>query len=408
MSWSRSNFSKHYIQVILQGNDPENFLNLCMHRGIHIRGIIHESETRIRFSVAADDIKKVEQLSGNRWKIHISGHGGFVYRLRMLGRNKAMLIGLAIFGMLLYYQSLFIAEIQVNGYESINEQELRSTMAEAGFTEGCRKDMDLNSVKLHLYEKFDNVAWVGIKYDGNLARVTIAEGGPQYQPDKVNDNVPCNIAADREGYIDSIIPREGVRNVEDGAFVKKGTVLISGTVPLQNVAYGTEDEGKTETYVHASGTVKARIPVRLEFYRMAHETKLTPTGNKIWSIAVNDHDITRGLLPYKNSSVRYINLVNTVKPFKLKIQLTCTQEVTVENKKVTEKEAKEQVLNEIQQYVKENLPEDTQILNKSLNFTREKNIIKIGVTLETLQQIGIEEEIIIDKSNRKSEKDDNQ
>ena len=408
MSWSRSGFSKHYIQAVLEGNDPENFLNLCMRRGVYVRSVIYESDTKIRFSISASDLKNAEQLAGNRWKLRVTGHGGFWYRFWRLGKHKVMLAGLAIFVALLYYQTLFIAEIEVSGYQSINEQELRASMAEAGLTEGCRKDIDLNKVKLYLYGQYDNISWVGIKYDGNLARVSIAEGGVPYDPDRVEDTTPCNIVADRDGYIDTVMPTEGVRSVEDGAYVKEGTVLISGTVPLESTAYGTENENKTEAYVHAAGTVKARIPVRLNFYTMNYETELKPTGKKIWSIAVNGHDFTRGLLPYENASVKHVDIINTVKPFKLKIQLVSTEEVEVNQKKITENDARKQVLNEIQEYVKENLPEGTQILNKSLNFVQEKNIINIGVTLETLQQIGIEEEIIIDKSNGKSEKNDDQ
>ena len=73
-----------------------------------------------------------------------------------------------------------------------------------------------------------------------------------------------------------------------------------------------------------------------------------------------------------------------------------------------EKDVKKQVINQIHQYAKEHLPDTAQILNKSLNFTQEKNIITVGVTLETLQQIGIEEEIIVDKSNGESEENDDQ
>ena len=43
--------------------------------------------------------------------------------------------------------------------------------------------------------------------------------------------------------------------------------------------------------------------------------------------------------------------------------------------------------------IKENLPEDAQIINKSLKFSSEENIIVIYVQLEVRQKIGKEEEI---------------
>lgn len=396
------------MQVTIEGSDTEIFLNQCLRKGLHIRNVVYESEIKIRFQISARNFKRLKEMAGNRYNVSIAGQGGFLYRIKLLSRKKNLIAGLILFVGFLYYNSLFVSEIQVNGYESISEQALRNTMKEAGLYEGCRKNINTNKVKLKIYDEYDKISWVGIKFDGNLACVTIAEGGMPYSPYTVENDVPCNIVSDKEGYIDSVIPREGVRAVKDGAFVKKGTVLISGTVPLQSTAYGTENEDKTETYVHAKGTVNARIPVHLTFYRTAYDTKMDSTGRKIWSISVNGHDFTRGMLPFETAVVKSTSIIDTVKPFKIKVQLLCIEEVTVVNKKVTEKAAKKQVLNHIQEYVKENLPEDTQILNKSLNFTQEKNIITIGVTLETLQQIGIEEEIIIDKSNRESEKNDDQ
>ena len=91
------------------------------------------------------------------------------------------------------------------------------------------------------------------------------------------------------------------------------------------------------------------------------------------------------------------NLFNIVKPFRLKVDLVCVKEVRNSQRKVGNRELKKAANAQARRYVKENLPENTQILNKSLNFSREKNIITIGVTLETLQKIGIEEEIVVDK-----------
>ena len=82
--------------------------------------------------------------------------------------------------------------------------------------------------------------------------------------------------------------------------------------------------------------------------------------------------------------------------------------MVVKEQKITEKMAKKQTINKIHEFTEEKLPDNTQILNKSLNFRQEKNIIYIGVTLETLQEIGIEEEIIVDKSNRQSDQNDDQ
>ena len=52
---------------------------------------------------------------------------------------------------------------------------------------------------------------------------------------------------------------------------------------------------------------------------------------------------------------------------------------------------------EIRQWMKKNIPEKAEILNKDFHFEQKKNIIKLYGTIETRQPVGIEKEINIDK-----------
>lgn len=407
MKWRNSGFSRHYIKVKIEGSSLENLLNRCMKSGVKLQNIRYRSDTEVVLKVEKASLEALTQLVGNRYEMQVLQEGGYRFRMKRILKKKAFLAGIALFVGILFYQSLFIAEIQVSGYESLNEPQLRQTLQEAGFVEGCRKSINLEQVKLHMYEEYDTLAWIGIKYKGNLAQVTVAESAEPVNRQDVAKEAPCNIVADKAGYVSRIIPTEGIRAVENGTYVREGDVLISGLVPLQNVSYGTENEGVTETYVHAAGTAELKIPVRLYFYETASKTVKTETGRKSVSLAVNGKEVG---LPwnYETCTVKSINLINMAKPVKLKIQIRYREEVKIQQEKRTEKAVKKQVINQIHQYAKENLPEKAQILNKSLNFTQEKNIITVGVTLETLQQIGIEEEIIVDKSNGKSEENGDQ
>jgi hypothetical protein len=124
------------------------------------------------------------------------------------------------------------------------------------------------------------------------------------------------------------------------------------------------------------------------------------------TVSLNDRTLLRELCPYELASVKSNVLINWIRPVKMKLQVNTVEEVKLQQRKIPEKEIKKMLLNEIHKFVKEKLPDNAQILNKSLNFRQEKNIIYIGVTLETLQEIGIEEEIIVDKSNRQSDQND--
>ena len=408
MDWSRSGFSKDYKVIRVEGNDPERLLNLCLMKGIRVSRVKYISDSEIIIKIRTGDFREFCEFAGGRYRITVIGEDGYFYRLKLFCSRRALLAGLAVFAGILLYQSLFITEIEVNGYKSITEQSLRETMREVGFYEGCRKNINISKVKLHLYEEHDNITWVGIKYKGSLAQVTIAETEKLYQTKQIDEQVPCNIVADKSGYINSIDPEEGIRAAEDGQYVKEGEIIISGIVPIAKTTYEEGSENETETYVHAAGTADARIPVRLNFYRQSYDTVMTATGKKMVTFSVNNNEICGLLCPYETSSVKRFTICGFMQPLKLKIQLNLIEEVRVKKQEITEKQIKNEVVNEIHKYTEEKLPDNAQILNKSLNFVQEKNIIRIGVTLETLQQIGIEEEIIVDKSKRKSEKDDDQ
>ena len=404
MIWNNSSFTEHYKKIRIEGFQPDRLIDKCVKNRIQLRAVTFISDLELTLMVSSRDFQKLKQLAKNTYKITVLREGGYRYALSRLKKRKVTLIGLLLLVAFFYYQSLFIVEIRIDGYAKIGEEKLRRTLAETGLYEGCRKNIDANKVKIKLYEKYDEISWVGIVFKGNLAEVTIAEGAKPVKT-KVEKKKPCNIVADKAGYISRIIPVEGLRAVEDDTYVKKGDALITGIVPLRNVAYGTDSEDQTEICVHAEGTAEARVPVRLNFYAERYKRIKNGTGNKVWGLAVNDYNFAKAVNPYEVCMAKTRNLVNLVKPIRLKIDLVSLEEVKLAQKEIKKEDLKRAVNAAIRQYAKENLPKKAQILNKSLNFSPEKNIINIGVTLETLQQIGIEEEIIVDKSDGKAKKD---
>lgn len=408
MNWKRCSFSKHYKSVMIDGTDPERLINSCLIRNINLKKIKIISENKISCDVSLVDYGRLKELAGGRYRIKTTGEYGYLYRMNRFKKKKILLAGLLIFTGIIIYQSLFISEIEVLGYESLNEQQLRASMKKAGFYEGCRKNIDLEKVKLAVYEDFDKIAWIGIKYKGNLAQITVVETEYLYEKNRVNNTSPCNIVAAASGYISSIDPEEGIRTVDDGAYVKEGDVIISGEVPLEKTTYEEGTENESVTYVHAVGKVDAKIPVRLNYCVEASEYIKKKTGKKMITVSLNDRTLLRELCPYELASVKSNVLINWIRPVKMKLQVNTVEEVKLQQRKIPEKEIKKMLLNEIHKFVKEKLPDNAQILNKSLNFRQEKNIIYIGVTLETLQEIGKEEEIIVDKSNRQSDQNGDQ
>ena len=129
---------------------------------------------------------------------------------------------------LLYYQSLFIAEIQVDGYRSLDEAEIRKTLQDAGVFEGARKQGDYGEAKELLYSTYDALTWVSFYEEGKLLHVDLAEGGDPMENKEEALDVPVDIVASQAGMVQKILPLQGNAKVQKGDYVNKGDLLISG------------------------------------------------------------------------------------------------------------------------------------------------------------------------------------
>ena len=103
MNWRQSGFSKHYVILTVEGKNPEIFLSQCMRKGIYLRNVRYETPERIRAEASATDIPELEKTAGNRFEIHISGHGGYLHRAGRILRRKSFIAGILVFSAFMCY-----------------------------------------------------------------------------------------------------------------------------------------------------------------------------------------------------------------------------------------------------------------------------------------------------------------
>lgn len=116
------------------------------------------------------------------------------------------------------------------GCKTITESEIRACIAEEGLYEGALKRFDCDAIERKLFSQFDNVVWARVAYEGNYVQVEISES-EQVPASDTSREKPCSIVADQECYIETVYTYKGRAEVQEGDFVRKGQVLISGRVP---------------------------------------------------------------------------------------------------------------------------------------------------------------------------------
>ena len=395
---NNGSFQEYAVRIKVEGFEPERLLTECLHKGIAMKDIRITGDLELFLTLMMRDVERFRTVAKNKYQITIIKESGYWPAASRLFRNKGTVAGLLLFVLLLYYQSTFVSEIRISGYQKYTETQIRASLRDAGICEGCSKRTDLSEVKLHIYRELDNIAWIGVKYTGNLADISIVEGSEPPVP-AVDQSKPSSIVADKAGYVEKTIAREGLPAAAPGTYVKPGDVLITGIVPLRNTAYGTPEAGLTERYVHADGEVYLRVPYRLTYYQERYNDITIPTGKSIFGLrlVVGDLkiDTAKYRYTYDNSVCKEKKLFHLIRPIPFSASLIEIKEVEFERQERSKDEITKAANMQLRQAIKEKIPENAQILNKSLKFSREENIIGVVIMLETLEKIGREKEIVI-------------
>lgn len=336
-----SNFIKHQVNVRLEGFKPERLISQAAAEGIAIRHIHYKDETEVFFTVSGEGFRRMKKLAKSRYKFTVLSQRGAVPMMKGFWRRKMTVAGLALFFLLFFAQTLFVREINIIGCRSITETAIRQSIAEEGLYEGALRRFDCEAIEKKLFQSFDNIVWARVAYEGGYVEVQISES-EQAPSETAGNTAPCDIVAETDCYIEQIYTYKGRGQVAKNDFVKKGDILISGTVPVEHPSYPVEEGEKLYHYTHASGKIVARVPY---YYTFNIEGDLT------------------------------------------------------------ESERNREAQRLLRQWTKENVPESAQIINKDFHFSKKKNIIKVYGTVETRQQVGIEKEIVIDEHKRGTEED---
>ncbi len=368
------NFYSRRLRVRIEGFQLDRLVDKAVRKGILMRDIRVLSETEAEARISRKNLKTLKKLAGATYHITVLEESGPGFELQKLKRRKTAVAGVVLAAAIVIIQSLFIASVQVSGYRSIPETKLRQCLAESGIEEGVyRPDIQWDKAEENLYERFPQLVWVQLAYHGRDVILRIAETDTLSETDEKAENTEkketpakrpkyAHIIAEKSGYIETVDARWGMAVCETGDFVKKGQILITGAVPITPTTF--EENPPDTYYVRAAGQVWAKVPYRLTF---AQER-------------------------YVNSAAAGSEGSDHQKQIK-------DEKIIVSKLEKSQKQAEAKVNQQIRLWAKENLPENAEILKKNLNFTRKRNIIEIGVTLEVHQQIGKEQEIIFGQKN---------
>lgn len=381
---------KGYLRVIIGGQSPERFLNLCSNKNILIWNLI-AVEDGYEFNISRKafwELKPILKKTNTNVKIVDKiGLPFFLFRYR---KRKLFFLGILLCMTIVYGLTLFVWDIRVIGAYTYSKEDVISYVKDNYVQLGSMKNqVDCAKLEEDLREYYTNIAWISCELKGTQLVVHFKESIGQNDKDK--NEKPHDIIALKDGVISNIITREGTPVVKQNDTVKKGDVLISGTINIL-------DEGNQiiETdYLCAQGDVRAKTVYQYEdsFDLSYYEREYTGKEKNFYTFTGFEKEITP-LAP----KITYVNydIVEHVKQFKLghtyyfpfSIKISTVREYKPMRKVDSGEEAVEKAKSRLDKFQKNLSEKGVEIVGNNVKISLSGEICTAKGTIQVIEPIG--------------------
>ncbi|RJQ31231.1 MAG: sporulation protein YqfD [Peptococcaceae bacterium] len=390
-----------YVTIEVTGESPEKFINMAVNRGIYLWEITKAGGNIIRVKVYLREVRLLRHVArGTGYRFHFIERCGLPFAFSRLRRRKMMIIGAFLFLAGLYFLASFVWFIEVKGNVRLSSQEVLEIAARAGLIRGVQKwRVNTAGVESLLQEQLPLVAWTGVYLKGTKATIEIAE---RVLPE-AEDQRPVHVVAAKTGLVKEILVLRGHPAVKEGDTVMPGQVLISGVIPPpETPEKDKKKKAEPLRYVHAGGIVRARVWYEGYGEAALVETGRRPSGKSITWICMKIGGKEIIILGSGENPFTYYYVETDVKRLPSWRNLS----VPVEFNKVKYLElvdyrvdrgydsARRLALEKAMEAVRKQLPDGARVLEQRVQEVRAgcpKNLARVKVLLETVEDIGAEE-----------------
>ena len=237
---------KATVRIECEGGFPERFLNEATACGVQLWDVTRR-EVSLWCSCNAADYRALRAAAKRASvRMRVKERHGVWFRVYPYRRRAGLVLGLALFVLLLHGLSSRIWIIRVQGNERVSEQAIREVLEPLGVREGASfASVDLPQVQLTALERLPELTWLTVNVTGSTATVQVTERTPT---PPLSAAEPANVVAARDGVIVKVDAVSGQAMVKPGDAVTAGTLLISGVM----------DSKIGPLVKHADGVVTAR------------------------------------------------------------------------------------------------------------------------------------------------------
>ncbi len=282
MILSLINALRGYLLLSLEGDFIERFLNLCVREGIFLWHIRKDGKKATAFVSVRGFRRMRVPARKTKTRVRILKKRGLPLFLHRHRRRRAFVIGILLFALVLALLSSFIWSVEIDGFEKTDEKLIRNALKACGLDVGVVKyTLKASDIKSEMLRRMPSLSWLWVDVKGTRAFVHVRE---KTEMPEMDTGRPANLVSEKDGVIVSIDATHGKAAVEPGDTVKKGTLLISGTLETKHggtLLVRSEGAVRAKTWYTSSdtfptiiteesetGNVKTRYAVSLGTFRL--------------------------------------------------------------------------------------------------------------------------------------------
>lgn len=293
---------KSSITLNIKGKNINRFLNKLIKNNIEILEVNNISYKEVNIRVYKSDIETIYKLK-TVYDLNEINQSGLIKIKKIININKILLffLFLGIIGLVILTNIIFDVEV-VHNKKEIQElliSELKKyNISKYNFVKSFN---DVENIKKEILNKYkDKLEWIEIERVGTKYIIRVEE---RKIPLNIEDGQNRDVVAKKSAIIKTIIADNGVvvKNVND--YVKKGDVIVSGSIYL-NESLKSVISANAKVY----GEVWYKTNVEIPF--IYYEENYTSNINKVLTLKfLNKRFELFNFHKYENKKIEEMNIV---------------------------------------------------------------------------------------------------
>lgn len=262
-------FARGTVRLNITGAQPERMLNALAMAGIMFWDCDPADGCTVKATIYSEEYEKAARLAARcMCEITPENFRGGKKVGRAILRRKALLLCAAVFALALAWSSLYVWDIEIVGNQAVSSGTILRALEENGVSTGTFwPGISTEMVEAGVMPELPDIAWMTVNVRSSRVVVKIKER--TVLPEKVDEDVPANVKAEKTGIVMKMSVLQGAPSVHPGDAVLRGETLVSGAM---------ESQCRGTRAVHAQADVISRTLYELNAVCPASETKKTPKG----------------------------------------------------------------------------------------------------------------------------------